>query len=78
MMLVFHRIFNRYYNDYAPLGPHPAAKRPPTRLLVFAALVLLSFVFNLVVVLRYVTRWTSPLDDFQALCVPLPCPPTSY
>lgn len=66
-MVTLNRLFSRYYNDYySPLGTHPQ-KRPSGRMLFAAALLALSLLLNLVAVIKYLNRFTSPLDDYQEL-----------
>ena len=66
-MVTFNRIVSRYYNDYySPLGPHPQ-KRPSGRVLFAGALVAFSLLLNLVFIIKYCMRFTSPLDDYQEL-----------
>ena len=59
-------LFNRYYNEYVPIGTHPTLK-PSGRTLFVVALLIVSLVFNIVTIIRRFKIPVVPLDDFQDL-----------
>ena len=63
-------MFGRYlnkYNDYILLNSGRDRRKPSGRVLIFAAVVVASFVLNVVFLVKHWAAYPSPLDDFQAL-----------